>query len=697
MLEKNLSLVSPYNRDVGADVEVGCNFGHKLANVDKFREEAAHFDEYGYYTKHPYSPYPDSPYYKYWVEQTRRSIEGYSIGSDWIPGYYYFYLNFSRIMKVKYKEEDKEKVRMGMQVKGTREEWFPDIWDYDYYYFHYLEEAEKLGKHASVLKSRGKGYSFKGASMLRRNFHLIPKSSSFVFAAEETYLVKDGILNKAQDIGNFINQHTGFFKHSQRHNTLLHLRASHYSNKIEVGFKSEIIGKSLNNKPDKARGVRGKLILYEEAGEFPGLLKAWQIARESVEQDGVTYGLMVAFGTGGSKMVSYKTLNEFFFKPAAYNIHSIDNIWSKKRRENQKTGFFAPSYSNINAFMDKDGNTEVLGAYEVEFNKLENMEVLGTDATAILQRRSERPLRPEDALLRVDGNDFPVRKLDDRLADLLTLSNEVDFSRVGLMKIRNKAIVFEDDLTAPLVRNFPHAKGGNNEGAIEIWDVPAKVDGEVPQGLYIVGVDPYDQDSSETMSLGSCFVMNVVTGMLVAEYTGRPKTAAEYYEQVLYLTMYYNATVNFENNLLGLKWYFEKKGKLGLLEPAPEIIKKMSKVSNDREYGTPGTTNINKYARGLIKIWLLDKIFKDELVQYVNVINSVALLQELSAWDSSNNYDRVSALGMLMILYEAKKGIVGMENYKEDEVYDPAKDSFWDDSIGEGSPKLNIDDLILRV
>jgi len=130
--------------------------------------------------------------------------------------------------------------------------------------------------------------------------------------------------------------------------------------------------------------------------------------------------------------------------------------------------------------------------------------------------------------------------------------------------------------------------------AAGIWDMPARTeDGLVPSDVYLLGVDPYDQDSSATMSLGSTFVMNRITGMLVAEYTGRPATSKEYYNQVLLLTLFYNGRVNFENNLLGLKGYFEYKGHLGLLEPSPEIIRKMSKVANEREYGTPGTSKIN--------------------------------------------------------------------------------------------------------
>jgi len=85
-------------------------------------------------------------------------------------------------------------------TKRTRRERvfaFPNFWDGDKYYFDAIEEAEECGKHMAVLKCRQKGYSFKGASMLVRNYELIPGSKNFAVASEQKFLVGDGILTKA--------------------------------------------------------------------------------------------------------------------------------------------------------------------------------------------------------------------------------------------------------------------------------------------------------------------------------------------------------------------------------------------------------------------------------------------------------------------------------------------------------------------
>ena len=189
------------------------------------------------------------------------------------------------------------------------------------------------------------------------------------------------------------------------------------------------------------------------------------------------------------------------------------------------------------------------------------------------------------------------------------------------------------------------------EGAIQIYEPPVKdINDEVPRGVYIAGCDPYDHDESTTDSLGSTFVLNLLTDRIVAEYTGRPNTAEEYYENVRRLCMYYNAKCNYENNLKGMYAYFKHKNSLHYLAPQPKILKDIAQNTTiNRQYGTPGTTSINKYARTLIKSWLLTPSPVNNEVYNLQTIRSVGLLKELELWNADKNFDRVSALGMVMI------------------------------------------------
>ena len=53
---------------------------------------------------------------------------------------------------------------------------------------------------------------------------------------------------------------------------------------VELGMKSQIMGVSLKDAPDKGRGKAGELIFFEEAGAFPGLLNAWEVTMPVMRQ-----------------------------------------------------------------------------------------------------------------------------------------------------------------------------------------------------------------------------------------------------------------------------------------------------------------------------------------------------------------------------------------------------------------------------
>jgi hypothetical protein len=137
-----------------------------------------------------------------------------------------------------------------------------------------------------------------------------------------------------------------------------------YGKETEQGYMSRIAGVTLKNDPERIRGTRGKLVLWEEGGKFPNLLTAWRIEQPAVEtDDGHAFGLMIAFGTGGTEGGSFEGLKDLFYKPEAYNILSFPNIWDDGQ-EQAKCGFFVPSWSNMegtdvdgNLLMDKDGNS----------------------------------------------------------------------------------------------------------------------------------------------------------------------------------------------------------------------------------------------------------------------------------------------------------------------------------------------------
>lgn len=650
------------------------DFEKQIKNSDKFRGPALQYLATGHYCQYPEGT---SEFFAYWDEQMDRCKYGYTADDgDFISGYNYFYLNFCPIQRIIYTTINNPDG--STKIKKTRDLQFPDFYDYDYYFFQAVEDAEGEGKHLCALKSRRKGYSYKNAAMACRNYYLIPGSKTYIYASNKQYLTEDGILTKAWDYMDFIDKNTAWGK-KRSVNTQMRKRAGfftkdEYGNEIELGFKSEIIGVTLKDNPDVVRGKAGKLIIFEEAGSFSELGAAWQIARPSVEQDGVAFGTMIAFGTGGDEDSHFETLKDMFYNPDGYNCIGFDNIWDETPSDKQ-CGFFIPQYTNMDfrddngnrMFMDIDGNT--LRKKSVEYILSERRKVIenATNSVAVDRYVAEHCITPQEACLEFGGNIFPKKELQEQLAKIRINKSLSNMKQVG-------DLVWETDGSLKWVikkhgdiTHYPLKKDDDPTGSIVIWEHPMK---DAPIGLYILGVDPYDHDQSGTNSLGSTFVYKRFQNfenyydIIVAEYTGRPSTAEEYYENLRKLAVYYNGRIMYENERKGLFPYFTAKHCDYLLADQPDIISDIvGNTKVQRKKGCHMNKQIKQWGEGLIKDWLNEEQAPGK--KNLHNILSEPLLEELISYNDTGNFDRVMALMQVMIYREQLYNLKVKEKKKE--------------------------------
>lgn len=653
------------------------DFNKKIYNSNKFRQSALFFQEHGAYTL---APRGTTDYNTFWDRETDRCLNGYvAEDGDSITGYHYFYLNYCPIMKleeVEYTDRYGNKRKRRERIFG-----FPRFWDSDYYYFNAIEQAENEGKHMAVLKCRQRGYSFKGASMLVRNYELIPGSKNFAVASEQKFLVGDGILTKAWQIMDFIDKNTDWSK--QRLTSTRMERVSGFKVKDELGKETEqgylsaITGITLKNDPERLRGTRGKLVLFEEGGKFPNLETAWRVEQPAVEtDDGHAFGLLIAFGTGGTEGGAFDGLKNMFYHPDAFNILSFPNIWDDGA-ENTKCGFFAPAYWNMEGddengnpkFMDKDGNSLVDKATEELINQRNKVKDGGATQQSIDRFISERPIKPQEACLELGKNIFPRKLLMDQLTRIRTNTKLKNMKHIVDLSWDGNGMVKATEKKSGDITVYPLKNDDKPEGSVVIWEYPVS---DPPFGLYIGGCDPYDHDESFTNSLGATFIFKRVRAgeawndVIVAEYTGRPATAEEYYENVRKLLTFYNARLLFENERKGIYPYFTNKHCDYLLADQPDkIITEVFKDSRvQRRKGCHMTKQIRAYGEGLILEWLLEEYEPGH--PNVERVYSEPLIQELIENDGVKNVDRLIAMCMVMIyreeLYQVKAAAAKEQN-----------------------------------
>lgn len=665
---------------------------HILEDMDYFRPTAIHYQKYGVLTSLRPNRNPNSEFGKWIREEKRRCWEGYVRPSDgeWVTGFMYFYLNYGPIIQSKIRKNSKQADRVVD---------FPEVWEGIYWRFHYIDQARNGGlyndflggNHGAELASRGKSKSYSMASILGHNFVLGENElahesiNSIATAYQKEFLTKDGVLNKFVSIADFCAENTQFPRKrlkSSLQDMTWKMGYKDVELDIEKGTKNSILGVSSKDDESKLRGKRAVFIGIEEFGTFPRLVDLYNVLLPSVQEGDIVFGIIYMQGTAGDNASDFAGAQEIMYNPMGYNMYALPNVYDKSSQGKRYFVFFFAGYVNRKGCYDKDGNSDVVKALvEILMNRFK-VKYNSSDPNTILKTIAEVPITPAEAIIKAGVNMFPVSDLMERLNQLDTNPNAFDDVYVGKL-IMNPAGEVEFKITNDTpIREFP-TKDNKVEGAIEIYKMPEKDrSGKVFSNRYILSCDPYDDDASDTMSLGSIHVRDMFLDEDVASYTGRPKFADDFYEIARRMCIFYNGLLNYENNKKGLFAYFSRMHSLYLLTDTLDFLKDKDMIKGalygNKAKGTNATAAINQYGRMLIRNDLLRPITTIEMVDGVETevtkpalynIKERAYLKELIDFNSEGNFDRISSHIMLMLLREDRIILYGdnMDGSKKQE------------------------------
>lgn len=676
LISPNRGYAKDRPRDESGKIIVDLANPHILENMDYFRPTALHYEKYGTLTNLRPNANPNSAYGKWVREEKRRCWEGYVRESDgeWVTGYMYWFLNYSPIML--------SKIRKGSK-RADRIEALPECWEGIYWRFHCMDQASnggiynnfQGGQHMAELASRGKGKSYSLASILNHIFVLgeneeaHDKVKGIVTAYQKEYLTKDGVLNKFVDMANFCASNTQFprkrLKNSLQEMTWI-MGYKDAELDIEKGTQNTVLGVSSKDDESKLRGKRAAKILIEEFGTFPRLTDLYNVLLPSVQEGDIVFGQIYMLGTAGDNESDFAGAQEIMYNPKGYNMYALPNVFDKFNQGRPYFVFFFPGYINRKGCYNHDGVSDVIKALiEILLNRY-RVKYNSTDPNTIIKTIAEVPITPAEAIVKTGVNMFPVADLTERLGQLDSNPREYDDVYTGDLTLNNSGIVEFRPTSDMPIREFPH-KDNKIEGAFEIFQMPEidKRTGKAYNARYILGCDPYDDDESNTMSLGSVWVLDLWTDRIVAEYTGRPPFADDFFEKVRRLCLFYNGRMNYENNKKGLFAYFSRMNCTYLLTDQLEFLKDKQMIKDtgygNKAKGTNATEAINAFARNRLRAWLLKPTTVIQVVDgeetEVDIPNlftlrSRAFIKELINYNSEGNFDRISAAGMLMLLRE---------------------------------------------
>ena len=676
---------------------------HILENMDYFRPSAIHYEKYGTFTNLRPNANPNSEYGKWIREERRRIWDGYVRESDgeWVTGYLYWFLNYSPMMLSKIREYKDKDGKKRKSKRADRVESLPECWEGIYWRFHCLDQASngglynnfEGGQHMAELASRGKGKSYSLASILNHIFVVgenkdaHEKVKGIVTAYQKEYLTKDGVLNKFVDMANFCATNTQFPRKRLKNSLQEMTWTMGYKDMeldIERGTQNTVLGVSSKDDESKLRGKRAAKILIEEFGTFPRLVDLYNVLLPSVQDGDIIFGQIYMLGTAGDNESDFAGAQEIMYNPRGYNMYALPNVFDKYNQGKPYFVFFFPGYVNRKGCYNEDGVSDIIKALiEILMNRY-RVKYNSTDPNTIIKTIAEVPITPAEAIVKTGVNMFPVADLTERIGQLDSNPTEYNDVYVGDLVFGKDGQVEYKPTSAQPIRDFPH-KDNKIEGAIEIFQMPEidKNTNKPYNDRYILGADPYDDDESNTMSLGSIFVLDLWTDRIVAEYTGRPSFADDYYEICRKLCLFYNGRLNYEYNKKGLFSHFSTRNSLYLLTDVLDFLKEKQMMKDgigNKSKGTNASPAINAYARSRLRSWLLSPVpviqtidgeSKEVMVPRLFTVRNRALLKELINYNPEGNFDRISAMGMLMLLREDKmikyQGNVGRDRQENAE------------------------------
>lgn len=658
-------------------------------DADYFRQSALYFLKEGVYTKLIPNPNPNSEYRRFWDREIDRCYNGLLRESDgmWIPGYLYWFLNYCPMMINEYQKGKK---------KAIRKEGFGLFFEGIWLRYLYLNDAREEGHHAAELAKRGCSKSYSLASIMSKNLIIgesietQKRNITVLTAYQKEYLKddKDGTLSKFIPILSHLSKYTPFPR----------LMIKQASNEMtwQMGYKDEygklqgslnmVMGVSAKDDSDKLRGKRG-WILFEEFGNFNGLLELYDVTRKSVEDGDYTFALMYLVGTANNKESNFQSAKTLLYASSSYNIKEVKNVYDKKGQGKDYFAYFFPAYLNRAGCFNKDGISDIVMALlQILLNRYKAK--YGADPTSVLRVIAEDPIIPAEAIIKVKDAYFNVQALNERASQLDKNPSLYNDIYVGELYIGGEGEVKFRPTDSTPIRSYP--VDNDTKGALEIYTMPEKdKSGKVFDNRYIIGVDPVDNDIAESSSLYSCFVFDLFTDTIVAEFTGRNPFADDNFEITRLLCLFYNARCLYESNKKGIYAYFKAKRSTHLLAETPEYLrdKQLIKYGNagSNAYGVNASAAINNYANSLLKDWF-NKLVpivierEDGTSDQVNVpviytLKTRALIEEAIQFNPEINVDRIRAMGMVMIYrqeyiirYGDNMNAESRERYDEDDL-----------------------------
>lgn len=462
----------------------------------------------------------------------------------------------------------------------------------------------------------------------------------------------------------------------------------------------------------KTAGLTPATAIFDEVGKGP-IKKPYTAAMPSYD---TPYGWRLSpilAGTGGEVELS-KDAQEMFSDPETYNLLVMDwdilnrRAMKGKTWKERKWAMFVPGQMANSGVKRTIGLGDYLG--KPDDKKLNKIKIDATDFDASTNKLNEErkklstkdrvayashtmfyPFTIDDCFLSSSQNLFPVEYAIKHKNDLLESGQYSGMLCDVFLESGNKLGTTKSNKQ---LAGFPFS-GGVIDAPVQIFEMPQS--NRFDDFIYVAGQDPYKQAKSDTPSLGSFYIFKRRVGIrdpyayrIVASYVSRPSSIDQFCRTCEVLQKGYGAICLMENADQMYEQYLNRKSGMPasfFLFAGEAIANKYVKAGSRQNsklglYPTPGNQNllfscVVDYCWQDFVIGYDDSTGLDIMVKGIELIDDIALLDEIIQYKPGLNVDRIIAFGHALVLaryfddnnYMPKSKIDEMNNARKEDAY----------------------------
>lgn len=462
----------------------------------------------------------------------------------------------------------------------------------------------------------------------------------------------------------------------------------------------------------KTAGLTPATAIFDEVGKGP-IKKPYTAAMPSYD---TPYGWRLSpilAGTGGEVELS-KDAQEMFSDPETYNLLVMDwdilnrRAMKGKTWKERKWAMFVPGQMANSGVKRTIGLGDYLG--KPDDKKLNKIKIDATDFDASTNKLNEErkklstkdrvaytshtmfyPFTIDDCFLSSSQNLFPVEYAIKHKNDLLESGQYSGMLCDVFLESGNKLGTTKSNKQ---LAGFPFS-GGVIDAPVQIFEMPQS--NRFDDFIYVAGQDPYKQAKSDTPSLGSFYIFKRRVGIrdpyayrIVASYVSRPSSIDQFCRTCEVLQKGYGAICLMENADQMYEQYLNRKSGMPasfFLFAGEAIANKYVKAGSRQNsklglYPTPGNQNllfscVVDYCWQDFVIGYDDSTGLDITVKGIELIDDIALLDEIIQYKPGLNVDRIISFGHALVLaryfddnnYMPKSKIDEMNNARKEDAY----------------------------